>query len=109
MKDVMDRTLLNRRQAPSVSEADRRAIADYLKRYGARRFESGFSADVHGCQDFLARRGYELKVRNSFRLYSLRKIGAAGRPKLMKFNSVIAFIDQIRVAEGLAPISRRAA
>lgn len=102
----MDRTLLSRPRAARMNEADRQAVADFLARNGARRFERGFSADAHGCREFLARRGYELKVRSSYRLYTIQKLGATDKPRTLKFAQVIAFIDQLRVAEGLTPIER---
>jgi hypothetical protein len=52
-------------------------------------------------------RGYKLsQVKNH---YTLARIGAGGRTKLLKRAEMIERIDELRIAEGLLPIRPRRA
>ena len=87
---------------PSVSDAD--LVKGWLAQNGgARKFERGDSGEILALQLWLRDRGYTLVSRIGH--LTLKRDGVGGRPKRMTHKAVIAFVDELRVAEGLARIA----
>lgn len=78
-------------------------IDEYVARKGVRRFERGASNGYDALQHFLYARGYDMRRIQS--TYSLKKIGRPGFGKRIGWMSLIAFVDELRVAEGLEPFN----
>ena len=69
---------------------------------GPRRFEPGATGDIGNLRSWLTGRGYEI-IHNA-RILRVKKIGARGAPKNMTPAKLIAFVDELRRAEGLEPL-----
>jgi len=87
-----------------VSNNDAMMIDDWLRKHGgARRYETGFTADFYGLKAFLARHGIDLTMRNAGKfIYTIRQ--PDGRTRQVKWPEVQRFADQFRLADGLEPI-----
>ncbi|AUX76380.1 hypothetical protein [Sinorhizobium fredii] len=81
-------------------------VADFTAKKGVRRFDQGESGSYDGVQSFLLSRGYELRRR--VHKFELKKVGTGGRAKSMDWDSVLDFVDQLRVSEGREPLRRAA-
>jgi hypothetical protein len=101
---VEGRVALPRPSEARVTVSD--AVAAFIARNGVRRFDQGESGSYDGVQHFLLSRGYELRRR--VHKFELRKVGAGGRAKSMDWDSVLDFVDQLRVSEGREPLRRAA-
>lgn len=70
---------------------------------GPRRFQRGDTSDLYHLKYWLASRGWELIVKTS--LCTLSKTGVRRQPKIMTQAKVLQIVDEIRIAEGLEPMS----
>jgi hypothetical protein len=95
---------------PSASitgvNADADLVAEFIAGHGVRRFERGASGEMFHIKQMLAARGFELTLSNRGNRCTLRKGKAA--PKHMSLDELQSFVDDLRVAEGLEPMVRRA-
>lgn len=87
---VTDRTALNAMQAEWIA-----------KNGGPRRFDRGFSGEWLHLKNLMHGFGYELAM--SKRNYTLKKIGAKGRPRAMSWATCVTKIDEVLVANGRQP------
>lgn len=78
-------------------------INEYIARKGVRRFERGASSGYDALQHFLYARGYDMRRIQT--TYSLKKIGRPGFGRRMGWVKLIAFVDELRLAEGLEPFN----
>jgi len=78
-------------------------IDEYMAKHGVRRFERGACGNYDAVQLFLLDRGYEL--RRIAAAFALKRIGQKGSGRRMNWAKVIAFADDLRVADGLEPIN----
>jgi len=88
-----------------ISEDDA-LIASWLAVNRPRRFETGVSATPDALRAYLKEHGYELGFtgwRGGQRA-TIRHIGQRGRPSTMSMRDLIAFVDELRLTEGLQPI-----
>lgn len=70
---------------------------------GPRRFRQGDTADPFSLQPWLHRRGYELLLgKSQFRVKRLG--GKRTMGKVLSRTQFLAFVDKLRIAEGLEPI-----
>jgi hypothetical protein len=81
------------------------------KNGGPRRFERGTSATADGVRGYLKDRGYTLEFTGWKQggKARLKHEGVRGRPRLMTMRELLAFVDELRAAEGREPILGRAA
>lgn len=78
-------------------------IDEYVARKGVRRFERGVSSGYDALQRFLYEHGYDMRRIQT--TYALKKIGQKGLGKRMGWIKLIAFVDDLRMAEGLEPLT----
>lgn len=70
---------------------------------GPRRFRQGDTADPFSLQPWLQKRGYELILgKCQFRVKRLGGNGTKG--KVLSRTQFLAFVDKLRMSEGLEPI-----
>ncbi|KFL31468.1 hypothetical protein JP75_07940 [Devosia riboflavina] len=70
---------------------------------GPRRFRQGDTADPFSLQPWLQKRGYELLLgKNQFKLKPITSKRVKG--VVLSRPDFLAFVDQLRIAEGLEPI-----
>lgn len=85
---------------------DTALIDDWLKTHRPRRYERGESATPDAIRAYLNARGYELGFtgwKGGGRA-TVRTIGQRGRPPSMSMHDLVAFVDELRLTEGLQPI-----
>lgn len=78
-------------------------IEEYIAKKGVRRFEAGSSASYGAIQHYLRERDYDMRQNKS--MFTLKRLGKPGMGKRMTWAKVIAFVDEMRVSEGLEPLS----
>lgn len=80
-------------------------VAGWLAQHGGpRRFERGDSATVDAMKWWLRERGYEVAFTQKGGM-ALKQSGAMGRPRKVTVRDLVAFVDELRVAEGLERIA----
>lgn len=89
----------------------RQQIAEMVNQYvstnGVRRFPDGFSGEWLFLRSRFEKLGYDLRKAKNW--YTLRPIGAAGRPKRMSRDSILREIDLVLIAHGQEPFVKREA
>jgi hypothetical protein len=80
-------------------------INEYLANHGARRFEAGARTEYEAIRAYLRDRFYDM--RQNGRTFSLKPLGQKGAGKRMSWQKVMAFVDELRAAEGLEPFARK--
>lgn len=78
---------------------------DWIERNKPRRFCTGERTDPHTIKQFLADRGYALS--GGFEGYNAIT-GNGVRKMKLRWSGVMAFVDEIRVREGMQPFKRQA-
>ena len=78
-------------------------IEQFIAAKGVRRFERGVSASYPAVQRYLLEKGWDM--RPSSTQLALKAIGKPGKGKMMSWAKIIAFTDELRVADGLEPFS----
>lgn len=77
-------------------------VEAYIAANGVRRFESGISDDLDYLRAFVGRHGYEIAyTQRGKQPYQIS--GGRGRPRSVDRAGLFAFVDQLRIAEGLQP------
>lgn len=85
---------------------DRALVDAWLQEHKPRRFDRGDSATPDALCEFLRARGYDLNFtgwKGGGRA-TLRHVGQRGRPPSMSMRDLLAFVDELRITEGLEPI-----
>jgi hypothetical protein len=85
---------------PDTGASDAELVQGWLAMNGPRRFERGASGDEMAMRSYLHARGYETTYRQG-KLYLIGR----GRPRLLTYKDLVAFVDEIRVSEGLQRIA----
>lgn len=88
-------------------EIDAMALEWMMKNGSPRRFAQGFSGEWICIRTLLASLGYELRFKP--KAYTIKRIGAPGRPKRMGREEALRRIDEILVEHGREPFVRREA
>lgn len=96
--------------APNKCIHDRHAlnamVADWTAKNGSpRRFERGWSGEWFNLRQKMAELGYDVQIKTS--MYTIKKIGAHGRPERMGRERALDRIDEILIAHGKEPFKRR--
>lgn len=103
-----------KRPAPAVVVAlpvagvdDATLVAGWLAQHGGpRKFARGETADPFGLRFWLEARGYSVKyTQKDGGKITVARVGAKGRPMSFTGKKFIAFVDHLRVYEGLEPLS----
>lgn len=90
---------------PGRGANDDALVAGWLAQHGGpRRFERGDSATLDALKWFLRDRGYEVSFTQKGGM-ALKNTGAPGRPRTVKLRDLVAFVDELRAAEGLERIA----
>lgn len=87
---------------------DAQLIDKWLEAHGGPRcFEGGASSEVLHMRSFLEARGFVLRSAGpstpTTRAYQVTSPNG-GRPRRVRAADLVAFVDEVRVAEGLTPI-----
>lgn len=95
---------------PNAHIHDRSAInamvADWTaKNGGPRLFPRGWSGEWFCLRQKMAELGYDIQIKTS--MYTIKKIGAHGRPERMGRERALERIDEILIAHGKQPFLRR--
>lgn len=98
-------TLPHRPNLRVVSNNTALMAQDWLDKHKPRRFGAGDRTDEFTIKRFLEERGY--KYQGGWQGHS-SITGNGVRKKMMKWAGVMAFVDEIRVREGLQPFKRQA-
>jgi hypothetical protein len=85
---------------PDTGASDAELVQGWLAMNGPRRFERGASGDEMAMRSYLHARGHETTYRQG-KLYLIGR----GRPRLLTYKDLVAFVDEIRVSEGLQRIA----
>lgn len=88
-----------------VSNNSSMMVNDWLQKNGARTFKANERTDEFSVKQFLADRGY--KVSGGWQGHSTITGNGVRRSKL-RWSGVMAFVDELRVKEGLEPFKRKA-
>lgn len=90
---------------PKTSEKTQAQIEAWLRKNGGpRRFERGASADIDLLRMYVRGKGYEIGFKQGgVRPYTIR--GGNGRPRQVSRKGLIEFVDTLRAADGLPPIT----
>ncbi len=76
-------------------------VKDFIAKKGVRRFEPGACTDLIFVNEYLRPHGYQISAyQNRFQIKSER-----GRPRATDRDGLFRFVDKLRVADGLEPIS----
>jgi hypothetical protein len=85
---------------------DTALIASWLSEHKPRRFEVGTSATPDALREYLKGHGYELGFTGwrGGQKATLKHTGMRGRPPTMTMRELLAFVDELRLTDGLQPI-----
>lgn len=84
---------------------EKRAVEEFIKTHGVRRFMPGDSGDIDSITVFLRQRGYQLSGTPWGKKFHISR--GRGRPRVVPWWKVIELVDELRAAEGREPILRQ--